>query len=223
MKKQFFRLCSMILVLVMVLNTLPLQSFATDLRESLSATQTAGTTTANKAVIVEEIPSKRTEYTKEFLLNNGLHMAAVYPDAVHYEKDGQWAEIDNTLKTNLNGTITNTAGIWDVSFPQNLTGSKYVSITKDGYTLSFAMAGELRQNGNLEVASVQSSMETASLTETETVSLSVGGVSETYAVSSVKSSAAQIQKVDLSATKESVQYEEIVREKNASRLMYSNV
>ncbi len=223
MKKQFFRLCSMILVLVMVLNTLPLQSFATDLRENLSAAQLADTATASNAVVVEEIPSKRTEYTKEFLLSNGLRMAAVYPDAVHYEKDGQWAEIDNTLKTNLNGTITNTAGIWDVSFPQNLTGSKYVTITKDGYTLSFAMAGELRQNGNLEVASVQGGMTTASLTEPETVSLSIGGVSETYAVSAVKSSAAQIQTVDLSATKESLQHQEIVPEKSASRLMYSNV
>ena len=40
--------------------------------------------------VLEEITENRTEFTKEFMLSNGLHMAAVYPTAVHYQENGQW-------------------------------------------------------------------------------------------------------------------------------------
>ncbi len=130
-------------------------------------------------------------------------MAAVYPDPVHYEVEGSWEEIDNTLKTNLDGTYTNTAGVWDVRFPQQLTGVKYVTVTKDGYTLSFAMAGEIRSSSELA---------TASLTTAETVS-----------VNAMQTSTAKLQPVDMTALKESLQYAEMAPEKLRSRLIYENV
>ena len=47
--------------------------------------------------IVGEDVSKRTENEKHFLLEDGSMIAAVYPENVHYEKDGKLEEIDNTL------------------------------------------------------------------------------------------------------------------------------
>lgn len=88
-------------------------------------------------------------------MDNGLFIAAVYSEPVHYEKDGQWVEIDNTLTAQLNGTYTNTAGVWNVSFPNQLTKDARISVTKDTYTLSFGMAGELRTSGDLEVISAE--------------------------------------------------------------------
>lgn len=142
--------------------------FAEEFRESITTetiqldTQPELTTQSN-AQIVGEIPSKRTQYSKEFMLSNGLHLAAVYPDAVHYEEDGSWEEIDNTLMLK-NGKYVNTAGVWNVSFPQQLSDSKSVTIEKDGYTLSFAMAGELRSTG-LEIASTVGGEDAASIKE----------------------------------------------------------
>ena len=156
MKRGFFTSISLILVLTLLVNMLPMGVFAQELRGSIS-TETVPdiqeTVAATDTKIVAEIEEKRTEFSKEFLMNNGLHMAAVYPEAVHYEKDGAWAEIDNTLTAKEDGTYANTAGVWDVRFPQQLTGSNSVTIEKDGYTLSFAMAGELRSTG-LEIAAV---------------------------------------------------------------------
>lgn len=49
------------------------------------------------AEILGEIPSGRDEYQKEFLLSNGQRLLVLYPTPVHYEENGQWEEIDNTL------------------------------------------------------------------------------------------------------------------------------
>ena len=102
MNSKFLRICSMILTIVMVFNMLPMQALgemvftekqtisSTD--ETLSADSTA-TKPATSAEIVEEIEENRTEYTKEFRLSNGLNMAVVYGDPVHYENNGKWDEI----------------------------------------------------------------------------------------------------------------------------------
>ena len=146
MRKLWLRICSLLLVVVMTANLLPLSIFAEEYHSSnttataTEAAETAQPAATSEAKIVAEIVESRTEFSKEFLLDSGLSLAVVYDSAVHYEKDGQWEEIDNTLKARTDGTITNTAGVWEVAFPQQLSGSNAVSVTKDGYTLSFQMA-----------------------------------------------------------------------------------
>ena len=164
MSKVWLRICSLVLVIVMTVNMLPLNVFA-EQSQSINSTSIS-TNASNKensdASIVEEYTDNRTEFSKEFLLDNGLSLAVVYNSAVHYMKNGQWEEIDNTLQTNTSGKFTNKAGIWDVAFPQQISSNNQISITKDGYTLSFGMAGELRQQGNLEVMSAGEKTTTAS-------------------------------------------------------------
>ena len=206
MKKQFFRICSTVLIIALLVNMLPMSIFAAEFRESLAAEQEVALVAAEAAdaQIVTEIPSKRTQYSKEFLLSNGLHLAAVYPDAVHYEKDGSWAEIDNTLALKKGGYV-NTAGVWNVSFPQQLSESKQVTIEKDGYTLSFAMAGELRSSGELMTAAIGSEP------------------AEQLAVSQMQVSSAAVQQFNKAELQAGYRYAEMAPEKLYSRLTYGNV
>ena len=125
-------------------------------------------------------------------------MAAVYADAVHYQKDGQWEPIDNTLKLS-GGAYVNTTGVWQVSLPQQFSSGSPVTITKDGYTLSFHLAGALR-SGNLQTAS-----------------LSAG---ETVQLQTAQSATAQIREVN---GKVELEHPEILPETNHSRLEYENV
>jgi hypothetical protein len=142
-------------------------------------------------------------------------MAVVYNDPVHYEQDGQWVEIDNTLKAQLNGTYTNTAGVWDVSFPNQLTQNNRISIAKDGYTLSFGMAGELRTSGDLEIMSADDTAELSTTNE--------GSVSEPLAVTQAQTATVQLETVDVAALKAEAEHPETVSEKLRSGLLYSNV
>lgn len=213
MKKVFLRICSSLLCLILLVNMLPMSILAEEFQQSLAQKETITATdeiTATKsAEVMSEIPEKRTKYAKEYILNNGLRMAVVYPDAVHYQKDGKWEDIDNTLTAETAGVLTNTAGEWKVSFPQQLTKTKQITIKKDGYTLSFGMADELRNTG-LEIAAAQSS-----LTATEQT--------ETLSTTAMQSTTATVEKVDLTAEKNAAEYPETVSEKLQSRLKYANV
>ena len=221
MTKRFLRICSMFLSLVMVFQMLPLRAIAEEYMVSTPAAVSAENTDVSNSQIVAEVEEHRTEFSKEFKLDNGLYVSAVYAQPVHYEVDGAWEEIDNTLRTQLDGTYTNTAGVWDVYFPQQLTKSNTITIAKDGHTLSFGMAGELRQQGNLEVASAA---QTAALIEgSETFHITVNGSAQTFAVQSAQTAQGQIQTIDLSQAKEEARYEEFVVGKNTSQLLYTNV
>ena len=46
-----------------------------------------------------EIPELRGEYEKHFSLSDGTYSAVVYPYPVHYDSNGTWWEIDNTLRS----------------------------------------------------------------------------------------------------------------------------
>ena len=146
MVKSMRKMLSVCLVLVMLLNMLPLNAFAADTSKQASEENKIQEVIAKDVHIVEEIIEKRTEYTKQFRLSNGLNIATVYASPVHYEVDGQWEEIDNTLQmtqTRSGNAYVNTAGVWQVSFPQNMTEDNGVTITKDGYVFNFRMVGEL--------------------------------------------------------------------------------
>ena len=209
MQTRFFKLTSLFLVLVLLVNMLPMSVFAQELQtQQQSAGETAappGSTEATEAYVVEEVREKRTEFSKEFLLSNGLHMATVYADAVHYETDSGWEEIDNTLKTNRDGTLSNTAGAWDVRLPGQLGGNSPITVEKDGHTLSFRLVGEL-EAGKAEL--------TRSLGTAE---------AETFSLSQTKTASAQIREVDLSAMEEAVEYPEMVPQKNRSQVAYTGV
>ena len=199
MSKPFIRVISTCLVLVLLLNMLPLNVFAQHMQTDTAA-DTVPTTQeeANEAYIVHEIEDERTEYSKVYRLSNGLHMAAVYNEPVHYEKDGHWEDIDNTLVTK-DGKLSNTAGVWDVSFPQSISSTNAVTIEKDGYTLSFYMAGQIRK---LTMAPIGQNP---------------------VSVMAVTSSAAQVQTLDLTAEKEAAEHPETVLENTHSRLQYTGV
>ena len=209
MANRFIKLLSMFLAVVLLVNMLPLGIMAQDLQNSLSAnttvTETVDEADIANAQIVAEIPEKRTEYSKEFLLSSGLRMAVMYAEPVHYQTDNGWEDIDNTLKTKDDGTYTNTAGIWDVSFPQELTKDESITIQKDGYTLSFYMAGELNSDGN---AMLMSGNDTAMMP---------------MAVTDVEQATAVIQAPDLTAMKDAADFEETVLEKVQSQIAYADV
>ena len=147
------------LAIALSLTLIPAQVLAIEIdqrKESLQIerAEAASAEPAQDAEIVSEIPSGRDAYQKEFLLSNGQRMLAVYPTAVHYQENGQWEEIDNTLRAerqNGNTVYRNTAGAWDVALPAQMDARQAVSVEQDGYRLSFRFAGSLRRTPGTEL------------------------------------------------------------------------
>ena len=92
----------------------------------------------SEPVIVEEDIALRGTYEKHFIMSDGSSMAVAYNEPVHYEEDGQWHEIDNTLVETKGGRIANVKGLESVSFSQE-PSQELVVIEKDGYTISWGL------------------------------------------------------------------------------------
>ncbi len=212
----FYRILSAVIVLALLSQMLPARCFL----KVNAATQEDSRTEANKALwdapaqeetkpeIYEEIISARSEYSKEYRMSNGLRMAVLYPTAVHYEKDGRWEEIDNTLQVTGRGVdavYRNTAGAWEVCLPQTMTGHSPVSVTKDGYTMRFTMAGQLRQSGDYAVEGV------------------IAGEAENMGIMSAQGADGVIQSADVLALKSGMEYPETYLEKLSAALKYDDV
>ena len=50
-----------------------------------------------QASVLEEVVSKRTKFTKDFLMSDGSHLGAVCSMPVNYMKNKVWKEVDTTL------------------------------------------------------------------------------------------------------------------------------
>ena len=221
MSKRLLKLCSIMLTLVMLFNMLPHQVLADTLTtEEMNLTSpgvSSGKVEFDTSAldVVEEVTENRTEFSKEFRMSNGLHMSAVYDSAVHYDDNGTWKEIDNTLVAAIseaNAVYTNTAGVWDITFPQQLSASNYITVTKDGYTLRFGMAGELSNNGAVvmsENAATRNALEQSDIS--------------TLAIQEAQLATAQVQQVDTATILAEAEHPETVADKLNARLQYSNV
>ncbi len=138
--KNMSKIISVILSIVILLSVLPMQTFAEEYhswqakQETITDTDTGVTATSE---ILYEVTSKREANKKVFKKSDGTYTAMVSPVPMHYEKDGKWVEIDNSL-TVKNKKLRNINGNFNVSFPEHLHDSP-VSILSDTYQLTFSL------------------------------------------------------------------------------------
>ena len=223
MSSKFMKFCSIVLMIALLINLLPMQILGAEVSSLFPNSKTSVENRFYKnqmgepgeATVVEEIVDARTQYSKEYLMSNGLNMVIVYPEAVHYEENNEWKEIDNTLKAvgvGTNASYTNTAGDWSVSFPQQLNSNKTVSISRAGHTLSFGLAGEL----TMQEYPVDSAMSAGKITEirepVQQFNIDLGSLANAVIVD-----------LDLSTLRESMEFPETLIDSLFSQLRYNNV
>ena len=74
MKKTLLRFCSAVLTLVMLCNMLPVSAFAEEVRTD--AAESTSEVSVEEVHVVGEVTRNRTEFSKEFMLSNGVHLAS---------------------------------------------------------------------------------------------------------------------------------------------------
>ena len=82
MMKRICRFCSLLLTFAMLINLLPMSVLGAELQEMTAADMEPEDT--ESVQIIGEVTERRGEFSKEYVLSNGLHMAAVYDNPVHY-------------------------------------------------------------------------------------------------------------------------------------------
>ena len=90
--------------------------------------------------ISSEIAEYRSSDEKHFRMSDGSCMAVKYSVPVHYEEDGEWKEIDNTLvspaplKENI---YTNKSSSFNVTFADSIKDPKLVKIRYKDHEISW--------------------------------------------------------------------------------------
>lgn len=108
----------------------------------------------------------RKECVKHFENADHTFTAAVYGQSVHYMKNGEWKDIDNSIVLNQEGRYENKGNDFQVSFAKEASDEKLITVSKDGHGLEWKLLNSLpapifmKKNKskakNMEVANLKS-------------------------------------------------------------------
>lgn len=161
----FTKVLSIVLVFAILTISTPVTIFAND-----SSNEDFNDIQEEQPYILQELEENRTINTKQFLMNDNTVQAVMYNEPVHYEENGEWEEIDNSLdyqeSTNdndFNGYKTR-KGDFSVKFAKKANSKKIVKISKDKYHLSWDL---------LDKNKVLSSISNVDIEESKTIKDSV--------------------------------------------------
>lgn len=160
MKKTGVRFLSVCLCLLLFFGVVPLQVFAAELRTSgTEQNETVLSDTAEQqAEILYEVPQKRDAYTKVYKKSDGSFTALLSSSPLHFQQDGAWVDIDNTLcASSLAGetVYTTTENSLQVTLPQTLSEESGIVLAENGRTISFALQDIRQSEAQLQEAQTQ--------------------------------------------------------------------
>lgn len=109
---------------------------------TISAEESTQTSAASSTVL-GEAQGLRGQFEKHLVNDDGTMTAIVYSSAVHYEKDGEWVDYDNTLvPTARDGQVVyqNSSNPLQVQFAKEGEQEDLVHLEYDGHQLSWSLA-----------------------------------------------------------------------------------
>ena len=144
MKKHLFKLSAFILSLCTAICSIPLTlAAAGDSLESEEVdplpAEDESSADENVPFIIGEDDELRAESVKHFRLSDGSYLMVDYGTPVHYESDGDWLDIDNTL-VSRDGRYENAQGESKVSFSADEYSDELYTLESGGHRLTLGAA-----------------------------------------------------------------------------------
>ncbi|QVK19273.1 hypothetical protein KHQ81_06130 [Mycoplasmatota bacterium] len=92
--------------------------------------------------ILYEVNSERKKNGKVFRKDDGTYEFVAYKDAVHYQENGVWKEIDNSLQDDETGNYKkNKKNSFNIKFPKKIKENKSITLNNNGVKLKFNILG----------------------------------------------------------------------------------
>ena len=188
--KKLIRTLSAILCMTMFMSNVIIAGAA---ESTLPQQKQNGESALEDAQIVGEVTEKRTADEKHFKMSDGSFTAVKYPVSVHYETDGVWEAIDNTLVRQIplqTCQYINKNNIFNVTFAESISSQTLVKINYDGYEVAWGYSPENSFSGSAAPLSFTEHYNAVILPriETKTDNLSVKQKNEAVINSAVTSS-----------------------------------
>lgn len=95
-----------------------------------------------EAPILQEIEDERTEFSKEFLLEDGTKMIAVYDQPIHFQNDKkEWVDFDGSLTEKDGKAFTNKSGDVSVVLSKESSEQNMAQLSSGAYSVSWGYEG----------------------------------------------------------------------------------
>ena len=147
MKNLIKRLLSSALILALLLQQFPPNVLAVSddvalpVNESGETAEILNDGRSDNAVITGELEDQRGEYEKHFRLSDGTFIAAEYSMPVHYNENGIWVDIDNTLAYSENtGLYAAENGVTEQAFYPDLQDGTLMEVADDDTAITLSLA-----------------------------------------------------------------------------------
>ncbi|MBQ8767460.1 MAG: DNRLRE domain-containing protein, partial [Clostridia bacterium] len=168
MKKQFkffTKILSVFLTILLVFQIIP-QSLISAVAETFSSYEDEfvvdenfeenNETEQKDLTIIGEDISRRESNVKHYIMSDHSIMAVTYSQPVHYEENGEWVDINNTLSLedakdseDVDG-YSNASNDIKVKFAKKADSKKLITIKKDKYSLSWGYGSD-KKNINSKI------------------------------------------------------------------------
>ena len=89
---------------------------------------------------LEENISLRDKFTKHYTDPDGKRYAVIFPEQIHYQENGSWLEIDNTLELSSNGRYISNNEQFRTEFAARTSDNNLVVIEDGEYSLSWSVS-----------------------------------------------------------------------------------
>jgi len=100
-----------------------------------------------------EVVSERTADTKTFRRVDGTYVLAVYDSNVHYNDNGEWIEIDNSLtQDSETDSVMNKSNKFKIKFPNSIDDNKKFKLTLGDYEIDWSVDSIEKTDISYEVA-----------------------------------------------------------------------
>lgn len=116
--------------------------FMYDVPQDTDAAEKVAEITRGEADITEELTSKRTKFTKQYVLSDGSFLANSYSMPVHYKKRGKWKEINTTLVKSGKKNYKTKSTDLRITVAKKANKKAEISVKRGSYKLSFALQGK---------------------------------------------------------------------------------
>lgn len=100
-----------------------------------------------------EVVSERTADTKTFRRVDGTYVLAVYDSDVHYNRNGEWIEIDNSLtQDSKTDSVVNKSNKFKIKFPNSIDDNKKFKLTFGDYEIDWSINSIEKSSISYEIA-----------------------------------------------------------------------
>jgi len=152
-KKVLKKTLSTVMAVLLILEILPLSVFASALeRYEHALNVTTELSDEEKSPIAFEVTEEREENVKVYQREDGTYTVFASAVPIHYEENGEWKDIDNTLvekEVSGKAILTNKSNSYKVEIPESLSSNSEIKLSNGESQISFTMRDITTSDGTV--------------------------------------------------------------------------